>query len=53
LDWPLREVVLAFLERQKREAQEFYKFELMMWRIGTAFGGGTQAPLQPEILRER
>jgi hypothetical protein len=49
----LREAVLAYLDGQKKEAQEFYKFELLMWRIGTAFGGGTEPPSQPEILRER
>lgn len=46
--WPLREVLLAFLDLRRRESLEQHRFEVLTWQIG----GRGEAPRPPAILKE-
>jgi len=46
--WPLREVLLAFLELRRRESLEQHRFDVLTWQIG----GKGEAPRPQAILRE-
>jgi len=53
LDWPLRELCLAYLARLKADALRTYETALLVWASRTAFGGKTKPPELPGILKER
>jgi hypothetical protein len=53
LDWPLREMLLAFEGQLKQAALEGYRAARMEWAIRNAFGGKQKPPRLPRILRER
>jgi len=42
---------MAYIGLSKEKATEGYKFELLMWKIGSAWGGSSKPPAPPEILR--
>lgn len=52
LDWPLREVLLAYLHLVRDRALADHRFNTIMWRIGSAFGGKSNPPRPPPILKD-
>lgn len=52
LNWPLREVLLAYVARLKADALRGYQTALLVWASRTAMGGKTKPPDLPNILKE-
>jgi hypothetical protein len=52
LEWPLREIFLAYIAQLKREAYHSYQTALLVWASKTSMGGKTKAPDLPRILQE-
>lgn len=50
--WPLRLVLLAYLERIARpQAQHAWELQAQLWQMRTAFGGKEAPPELPSILK--
>jgi hypothetical protein len=49
--WPLREVLLAYLEKMRDATAHNYETALQVWAAKTAFGGGAKPPVIPPLLR--
>ena len=53
-DWPLRDLFLAYLERQKEIARASYHTELLIWASLAPYSKRRQkAPDLPKILKGR
>lgn len=53
--WPLREVLLANLERMKDRALEAFRWEAMQYAVAAPWSrkdSGAKPPQVPEILRK-
>jgi hypothetical protein len=53
LDWPIREMLLAFVAELKSQALAAYQSALLIWATRSAFNGKLKKPPLPEILREK
>ncbi len=50
--WPLREALLAYLARLRKEAMENYRTELLVWAILAPYAKRkTDPPRAPDILK--
>lgn len=50
--WPLREALLSYLARLKREAMENHRTELIVWAVLAPYSKKkTDPPRMPDILR--
>ena len=53
-DWPLRDLFLNYLERQKEIARENYHTELLIWAVLAPYRKRpSRAPDLPKILKGR
>lgn len=50
--WPLREALLAMVERRRAEALDQWRFETLVWSVFASQGAKKKAPEVPAILRE-
>ncbi len=50
LRWPLREALLAYIERLKASARQLYDRDLLIWAILAPYSKDARAPKLPEIL---
>jgi hypothetical protein len=46
-------VLLAYLDYVRDKFADAHRFNLLLWRIGTAFSGGDKPPRLPDILKEQ
>jgi hypothetical protein len=52
MDWPLRDLFLAFIERLRQAAVERYRAELLVWAMLAPYQKRSQKPPQiPSILK--
>jgi hypothetical protein len=52
VDWPLREMFLAYIERLKRQARRSYEIDVLTWAILAPYQKRrSKAPEAPAILR--
>ncbi|MGH9685288.1 MAG: hypothetical protein ACRD4S_16960 [Candidatus Acidiferrales bacterium] len=52
MDWPLRDLFLAFIDRMKEAARRNYETELLVWAILAPHQKSrTKPPDLPKILR--
>jgi len=51
MEWALRDLFVAYVERLKDAAREVYERDLLVWAIFAAGGAKTKAPALPDILR--
>lgn len=53
--WPLRELLLAYLELMRKQAREAHTVSLVLWAIQAPYmkdGARQRPPQRPAILRE-
>jgi hypothetical protein len=52
MDWPLRELFLAYIERLKRQARRSYEIDVLVWAVLAPYQKRQKkAPEIPAILR--
>jgi len=52
MDWPLRDLFLAFIERLKRQARRSYEVDVLVWAVLAPYQKRqTKPPGLPAILR--
>lgn len=52
MDWPLRDLFLAFAERMRQAALERYRVDLLVWAVLAPYQKREQKPPRiPEILK--
>jgi hypothetical protein len=52
LDWPLRELFLAFVERMREHARRAYELDVLVWAVLAPYQKRrTNPPELPSILR--
>lgn len=52
MDWPLRDIFLAFIERMRQAAVERYRAELLVWAVLAPYQKRSQKPPEiPSILK--
>lgn len=51
MDWPLRELFLAYVERMKSAARVAYDVDLLVWAVLAAAGSKARKPDPPAVLK--
>lgn len=51
MEWPLRELFLAYVERMKKAAHDSYKHDVLVWAVLTAAGAKMKHPDPPAVLK--
>lgn len=52
IKWPLREALLCFVNRMKKQALEQYRNDLLAWAPRSPYMKKGEPPKVPKILRE-
>lgn len=52
LRWPLREALLAYVERLKAHAQAQYEHAMLLWASIAPYAKGARQPDLPAILKD-
>jgi len=50
MDWPLRDIFVAYVERLKDSARDAYEIDLLVWAMFAASGSKVRKPDPPSIL---
>lgn len=50
MEWPLRDLFLAYLERLVKSARHAYEVDIVVWAVLAAGGGKGKKPEPPAVL---
>jgi hypothetical protein len=50
MEWALRDLFVAYIERMKMAARDSYKHDVLVWAVLAAAGGEVKHPDPPAVL---